>query len=133
MKNIISLVSLILFGFLISCNNNDDDLENECLSSKTAYFTSIKAPTTGIVNKKINIQASFQVDNGCGGFGKFIETKNNNSINIEIEAIYKGCICTDNLPIRTINYEFVPKSVGNYELKFKSSSTEFITVRLIIN
>jgi len=130
-KNIIPLVSLIIFGFLISCNN--DDKENECISSKTEYVTSVDSPTTGMVNEKINIEVNFQVYNGCGEFGKFIETQNNNTINIEIEAKYVGCICTDNLPIRTVNYEFIPNSAGNYKLNFKSSPTEFITVNLTIN
>lgn len=129
-KNIISLASFMIITLLISCN--DDDKENECVSSKIEYVTSVDSPTTGMVNEKINIQVNFQVYNGCGQFGKFIEKQNDNTLNIEIEAKYEGCICTDNLPIRTVNYELNPNSPGNYKLNFKSSPTEFITVNLTI-
>jgi len=132
MKTIITILSLIIFGLLLSCNNNDDN-ENECQETKTEYVTSVNSPTTGMINETINIEVDFQVYNDCGGFGKFIETQNSNSINIEIEAKYKGCICTENAPTRTVTYEFTPNNSGNYELNFKSSPTEFTTVNLVIN
>jgi hypothetical protein len=72
--------------------------------------TSVNSPSTGSVSETINIEVSFQVFNGCGGFGKFIETQFNNTKNIEVEAIYQGCICTDDMPIRTTNYKFIPTS-----------------------
>ena len=121
----------MIFGILISCN--DDDKEDECITSKTEYVTSVNSPTTGTVNQTINIDVKFGVSNGCGGFGKFIETENGNTRIIEIEAKYVGCICTQNAPILTVNYEFTPNNVGDYELNFKSSPTEFITVNLTIN
>lgn len=129
--NIILLISITLFGLLISCS--DDDNENECISSNTEYVISINSPTTGVVNETINIEVNFQVFNGCGGFGKFIETQNGNSRVIEVEAKYVGCICTQDAPIRTVNYEFTASSIGDYELNFKSSPTEFITANLTIN
>ena len=130
-KNVILLISIMIFGILISCN--DDDKEDECITSKTEYVTSVNSPTTGTVNQTINIDVKFGVSNGCGGFGKFIETENGNTRIIEIEAKYVGCICTQNAPILTVNYEFTPNNVGDYELSFKSSPTEFITVNLTIN
>ncbi|WP_338356891.1 hypothetical protein [Yeosuana marina] len=131
-ENIILLISIMIFGLLASCN--DDDKEDECISNKTEYVTSVNSPTTGVVNETINIEVDFQVHNGCGQFGKFIETQNNNNVkNIEIEAKYEGCICTDNLPIRTVIYKFIPNNTGNYKLNFKSSPTEFITVNITIN
>ena len=123
--------TLIFFGLTISCNNDENG--NECVESKTEYITSVNSPTTGMVNETINIEVDFQVHNGCGQFGKFIETQNSNVINIEIEAKYEGCICTDNLPIRTAIYKFIPNKAGNYKLNFKSNPTEFITVNLNIN
>ncbi|WP_047544859.1 hypothetical protein [Psychroserpens sp. Hel_I_66] len=131
-KNIILLISIMIFGLLISCSD-DDEKENECISSKTEYVTSINSPTTGVVNETINIEVNFQVFNGCGGFGKFIETENGNSRVIEVEAKYVGCICTQDAPIRMVNYEFTTSNAGDYELNFKSSPTEFITVNLTIN
>jgi hypothetical protein len=131
-KNIILLIPIILFGIIMSCTDNDDK-EDECITNKTEYITSVNSPNTGIVNETVNIEVSFGVFNGCGGFGKFIETQNGNNKTIEIEAKYEGCICTQDAPIRTVNYEFIANSTGDYELNFKSSPTEFITVNLTIN
>ncbi|WP_417368778.1 hypothetical protein [Gelidibacter japonicus] len=130
-KKIILLLFMMTNGLLISCS--DDDKNEDCISTQTAFVTSVEAPKTGVTNKIINIEVSFQVNNGCGRFGKFIEKKNGNTSAIEVEAKYVGCICTDNLPIITVNYEFITNKVGNYELNFKSSPTEFITVNLTIN
>lgn len=137
-KNSLLFVSVIVFGILSSCNLDqgcdlDQEKEGECISNKIEYVTSVNSPSTGSVNETITIEVSFQVFNGCGGFGKFIENQNNTTKNIEIEAKYQGCICTQDLPIRTTNYKFIPTRTGNYKLNFRSSPTEFITVNLAIN
>ena len=85
-KNSLLFVSVIVFGILSSCNI-DQENEGECVSNKTEYVTSVNSPSTGSVSEIINIEVSFQVFNGCGGFGKFIETQNNTTKNIEVEAI----------------------------------------------
>lgn len=131
-KNIILLVSMIIFELLLSCNN-DQAKDNQCISSKIEYVTSINSPTTAIVNEMINIEVNFRVFNGCGEFGKFIVTESGNSRVIEVEAKYVGCICTQDIPIRTTNYVFKASQAGEYELNFRSSPTEFITASLTIN
>ena len=127
-KNIILLISIVIFGIVVSCND-----DNECITNNIEYVTSINSPNTGTINETVNIEVNFKVRNGCGRFGKFIESENGNIRNIEVEAKYEGCICTQEVPIRTVNYEFKTTNSGNYELKFKSSPTEFITVNLTIN
>jgi hypothetical protein len=130
-KNSLLFAPTIFFGLLFSCSI-DQKNEGECVSNKTEYVTSVNSPSKVSVNETINIEVSFQVFNGCGRFGKFIETQNNNTKNIEVEAKYEGCICTQDLPIRATNYKFIPNRIGNYELNFISSPTEFITVNLAI-
>jgi hypothetical protein len=125
----ILFISTIIFGLTISCNKDDE----VCITNQIAYVTSVDSPDTGNVNQIINIEVKFGVGNGCGTLGKFIETNNGNTRTIEVEAKYEGCVCTQDAPIRTVNYEFIPTNTGNYELKFKSSPTEFITVNLTIN
>ncbi len=129
---IIKGISVIILGIILSCCS-DETKEKECIANKTEYVTSVNSPSSGMVDETINIEVNFQVYNGCGNFGRFIETENTNSRTIEIEARYEGCICTDDMPIRTVNYEFLVNHSGDYELKFKSSPTEFITVNLTIN
>jgi hypothetical protein len=127
LKLILSALLLVIF----SCSKEEQ--ENNCIENKTAYVTSINSPSTGIVNENINIEVSFGVNNGCGNFGKFIETGSGNTKIIEVEARYEGCVCTMDAPTRKINYVFKTQNSGNYIFKFKSSSTEHITVNLAIN
>jgi hypothetical protein len=61
------------------------------------------------------------------------ETESGNSKTIEVEAKYEGCVCTLNIPIRKVNYDFTASKSGDYQLNFKSSPTEFITANITIN
>lgn len=116
-----------LFIFFISCNKDN------CIESKRAFIVETTTPKTGNVGENINIEIRFGVNNGCGQFGKFIETDNGNIKTIEVEALYEGCACTMDAPIRITNYIFHTSQSGTYYLKFKSSSSGFITDTLIIN
>lgn len=130
MKTKLTLLLSSLLLLIMSCSKEP---ENNCIENKIAYISSINSPTTGSVNEIINIEVSFGVNNGCGNFGKFIETQNGNTKTIEVEARYEGCVCTQDAPTRKTNYVFKTTISGNYILKFKSSSTEFITANLTIN
>jgi uncharacterized lipoprotein NlpE involved in copper resistance len=66
-KNSLLVVSIIVFGLLSGCNI-DQEKEGECVSNKIEYVTSVNSPSTGSVNEAINIEVSFKVFNGCGGF-----------------------------------------------------------------
>lgn len=92
-KKFILLIAMSIIGLTTSCSK-DDEKEHQCISNKVEYVTSIDSPTTGSVNEMITIEVNFRVFNGCGRFGKFIETENVNSRVIEVEAKYVGCICT---------------------------------------
>jgi hypothetical protein len=122
---------LIISSLIISCES--DEQNKECIEYDIGYVTSVNSPTTGAVNETIKIEVNFRVINGCGGFEKFIETENGNSKTIEVEAKYEGCVCTLNIPIRTVNYDFKASKSGDYQLNFKSSPTEFITANITIN
>jgi len=128
MKKYLIILSILL-SINISCSEND---KNDCIENKLAYVTSVDSPTNGVINEIINIEVNFGVSNGCGQFGEFIETENGNVKIIEVNAKYEGCICTQDLPIRTVNYEFITQIPGNYELRFKSTDTDYITVNLLI-
>lgn len=130
MKTKLTLLPSVLLLLMMSCSEKQD---NTCIENRIAYVNSINSPSTGFVNQNITIEVSFGVNNGCGNFGKFIESQNGNTKTIEVEARYEGCVCTMDAPTRKINYVFKTQNSGNYILKFKSSSTEFITANLTIN
>ena len=130
-NNFILMISfLMILALSFSCNER----ENECISSNTEYVTSINSPTTGMVNETINIEVNFDVSGStCYQSAEFIETSTGNSRSIEIEAKYEGCACSLDISPQMITYQFTASNVGSYELKFKSSPTEFITANLTIN
>ena len=128
MKKYIIILSVLL-SISISCSKND---KNECVSNRLGYVTSVNSPSNGIINEIINIEVNFGVNNSCGGFGEFIETQNGNVRTIEVMARYEGCFCAQYAPLITVNYEFITQNSGNYELRFKSNETDFITVNLSI-
>lgn len=131
-KALFLTVSLFIFSLFSSCVNDDDNVE-ECIAYVNPYVTSVNAPSTGMVNEIVSIEVNFDVINGCGSFNQFIETENGNTTTIEVEAKYEGCVCTAVVLELTTTYEFMTDTPGDYELKFKSGATEFITVNLTIN
>ncbi|TWV99198.1 hypothetical protein [Chitinophaga pinensis] len=74
----------------------------------------------------------FQVNSGCGQFSKFIEKKSGNTITIDVEAVYKGCMCTMDIPTRQTSYKLKEKAAGTYYLKFVSGENQFITDTVIV-
>ncbi|MBW8687564.1 hypothetical protein [Chitinophaga rhizophila] len=82
-----------------------------------------KAATT----KDGSTKVYFRVNNGCGQFHKFIEKNSGNTRTITVEAVYKGMICTMDMPIRETTYRFNEKKPGTYYLQFVSGENEFIT------
>jgi hypothetical protein len=100
----------------------------------TEYVIAVNSPTTGMVNETTNIEVLFRIGGStCYKSAEFIDTSNGNSRSIEIVAKYEYGTCSSDAPIETITYQFITNNVGDYELKFKSSRTEFITINLTIN
>lgn len=129
---IVMIPILITFTLFLSCTNDSEYIIPEYIIPE--YVIAVNSPTTGMVNETINIEVSFRVGgSSCYKSAEFIETSIGNSRIIEIEAKYEGDICTLDAPIKTITYQFMTSNVGDYQLKFKSSPTEFITINLTIN
>lgn len=127
MKTKILLFSLLLT--LISCS--DDDSE-DCIGYRLENVKEVISPSSGQVDEQVEIEVKFAVYNGCGKFEKFIESGNEQSKVIEVQAKYEGCICTQDIPIITTVYEFTPSTPGEYVLKFKSGETDYITVNITV-
>jgi len=85
-----------------------------------------------LINKPVQVEVQFGVSNGCGQFGKFLESSNGNTRTIEVEAKYIGCICTQDIPIRNTQYEFLTSEPGVYRLMFKSGKSNFIEIDIEI-
>ena len=117
-------LSISIIALFLSCS--DDNEKENCYATDISYVISTDAPAQGRVNEIINIPVEFAVYNGCGDFGKFNETQNGNTIIIEVQAVYEGCICPMNVPVITVDYKFYTTVPGTYYLKFKSNPAEYI-------
>lgn len=137
-KALNGLIITLILAITISCSNTDD---NESSNYELTYAISVEHPSEGIVGETLNIIVSFRVMNGCGEFGRFIERGDGLTKTIEIEAKYEGLICTMDLPIRQIKYEFTPNIAGVYVYRFKSGpdfrfgesgQDEYLTVKVLV-
>lgn len=129
-KNFVLMISILLtVALFFSCTD-----KSEYYNYVTEYVIAVNSPTTGMVNETTNIEVLFRISgSSCYKSAECIETSNGNSRSIEIVAKYEDGSCTFDAPIETITYQFITNNVGDYELKFKSSPTEFITINLTIN
>lgn len=131
MKTFILKSTLLLTLLISGCDvSNDDD---ECIVIRNEFITTVTAPATAAVNQTTNIEVTFQAGNGCGQFRRFIENSTGLTTQVTLEAIYDGCVCTADAPIRTVNYPFTPNTAGTYELNFRSGTTSFITATIVVN
>ncbi len=127
-KNIVIFFSLALL--LVSCKKNKEN--SNCLSYTNAAVTNIAGPNTAFVNQEIVLTISFQCTNGCGQFGSFEETSLGNNINVTVKAKYEGCICTQDIPIRTTQYKFKKSQSGSFELRFLQSNNSYLSHTIVV-
>lgn len=122
----------LLFFLLVSLISCSDDDSEECIGYRPENVKDVNAPYSGKVNEPLEIEVKFSVYNGCGNFEKFIESGREQSRVIEVQAKYEGCICTQDIPTIIAGYKFTPSTPGDYELKFKSGETDYITVNIAV-
>ena len=116
----LSLLTLLL----LSCQT---DGEGECVTYGQASTVGIEGPTTGRLDEVLPLVVSFSVNSGCGQFDRFTETGTGTARTVQVQALYAGCVCTTNVPIRQTTYTFKAAQPGVYEVKFWKSDTDFVT------
>lgn len=115
------LISLLSF----SCS---DEVEGDCISGEVAYVHEVEAPETAKLNEVAPVNVSFYMKNTCGSFSEFRESPTEEGKIIEVMASYIECTCGQAIIEDTQTYEFIPQSTGVYQLNFRSSATELITI-----
>ena len=115
---------------LLSCNKTQDN--DQCLSYIKASIIKVEGPNKGTVNQEINFTVSFGCSNGCGQFGNFEQTSDNDTTTINVIAKYEGCNCTLDAPIRQTIYKFKATQTGTYYLKFWQTDKSYLLDSLII-
>lgn len=128
MRIILPIFMLLLFN---SCTKDKDDTtDNEQRSP--APVESVEAPTSGTVGIEIEVAVNFRVFNGCGQFDRFTQEISGTTRNIEVQAVYRGDICTQDVPLRTATYKFTPEATGQHTLRFHASDGEYEVVRILV-
>ena len=127
MKTFYFALLMLLF---MSCNSNDDNADN-CIEFHSADIeTVIPSPVADATGYFFDV--GFRVMNGCGQFSKFKVTTEENTTTIEVIAVYKGCICTQDAPVRQKMYHFTQTVPGSYTLKFKRLDGTFIMQTVVV-
>lgn len=117
---------LILLAVVSGCSRKTTSGADEnCTKYADAFVSGIEKNGTATV-------VSFPVNSGCGQFNKFIEKTEGNTRIIKVQAVYKGCMCTMDIPVRTATYNFTEKKSGTYYLKFLSEGNSYITDTVVI-
>ena len=126
------LVVLFLATAFISCNNDDDNETTQPIV-KIAFATEVKGPEKGKVNEDVNIEVSYNLENPCGKFDKFVETTIGTDKGLQVQTKYESEVCILMIPeLQTTVYKFKSTAKGTFNLKFRKSETEFITKTVII-
>jgi predicted RNase H-like nuclease (RuvC/YqgF family) len=117
---------LILLAVASGCSKKTTTVDEKCTKYAEVYVTNVQKSTANTAD------VSFTVNSGCGQFNKFIQKSEGNTRIIKVEAVYKGCMCTMDIPTRTTTYSFTEKTSGTYYLKFLSGENQYITDTVII-
>ena len=126
------LFLLIFFPLVpISCSDEDEE-PRVCTELKPEEVISVDAPETAMVNEPVQVEVQFEVMNSCGEFNGFVESGTETERVIAVQAIYDGCNCNQVIETITETYQFIPVEAGEYELRFASGETEFITAKLTV-
>ncbi len=135
MRSLSKLSIFIFLGyslqFLSGCTIDNE--EDNCIRYAGANVEQVNGSHSGTVNQIIPIEISFWCTDGCGQFGNFEQVTNGDTTNINIVAEYRGCVCTQDLPLRNTIYQFTRNTPGIYTLSFRFSTDSSIHHTITIN
>lgn len=131
MKNLPLSLCLVL---LFSCSSGQNDVLQDSSKKdrldhvepqRPSPVETIKSPTTASLGQEIEVEVNFRVFNGCGQFSEFTQVVSGTTRTIEVQAVYKGEICTMDIPLRTTTYRFTPEEKGQYTLRFHAGEDQY--------
>ena len=124
-KNSICLAIILMSGVIQSCHKKNDN--PNCIEiRKNSPVYIVEGPDSAKLDETIELKVSFGVFNGCGDFGNFETTPQEDTTLISVTAKYAGCLCTDNLPRIDTVYLFKSTKPGPNYLKFVGSEGVYI-------
>lgn len=130
-KFALKTLAIVLFvsTAFTSCSSDDS---GETIITQNEFVTAVAGPETGTLNQEITFNVTFNVQNSCGSFYKFVETVAGNTKTVQVQARYTGSNCDAVASTKTEPYKFTINTAGTYVFKFKSSATAFVTKTVVI-
>lgn len=126
------ILSLLLIISLSCSSCMNDDVPADTISLLEGRITAVSGPETANINTEISLTLTFNVDNNCGRFNRFITAVDGNTKTVILEAVHDSQNCNYEI-IQTTTYKFKETKAGTYVLKFKKSETEYITKTIVVS
>ena len=117
---------LILMTSLIMLHSCKLDESGDCYTEAPAYPISVDGPATGTLNQPININMTFQLGNGCGGFLRTETYTDADTTEVIIRAKYQGCVCTQQLITTQQNFSYTPTRTGAHYFRYFISEGNYL-------
>ena len=125
----IYLIIVTLTTLLISGCSLDDGGSDNCYYIGYASVSGVTGPETVAVNESAVFEVDFVVLSDCGDFVRF--QVSNPSVSgfrtVSPVVAYTGCQCAEIATTETEQFTFQVAEAGEYELRFPTSNTSYIT------
>jgi hypothetical protein len=130
-KNISVFIAALLAAFVVSCDYKKE--EEECRVIEIAGVVQVEIQDTAVSGSEVPLSISFGVHNGCGQYYRLLQnTDLGYDREFQVQAVYDGCTCTQDAPIRQVSVPFKAFVPGTYTLKFKSEDGSFVIKSLVL-
>jgi hypothetical protein len=130
-KSIFVFVVVLISAFVISCDYRKE--EEECRIIEITGVNQVEIQDTAISGAEVPMSIYFGVHNGCGQYYNLLQnTDLGYDREFQVQAVYDGCVCTDNAPLRQVSVPFRAFVPGTYTLKFKSADNSFVIKTLVL-
>lgn len=126
MRALLLCFALLLAMAYLGCTKEADGINPLEEDSAPVVQVTI-AENVLTVGKSAHIEVSFQVRNGCGGFGSFSTATNGNLTIVKVIPQYAAGFCTQTIETRQATFTFTPQRPSTYTLKFWTGEDDYIT------
>ncbi len=123
-------IAVALIVILGGCSKQEE--ENKCISYIQAHVVKVEGNKTGVINQEMELSVYFGCFNGCGSFEKTESTLIGDTTFVKVIAVYSGCICTQDAPIRTGIFKYKSSKKGTHYLKFIKTGGSYLSDTLYI-
>lgn len=130
----IYLLIVTLSTLLIAGCSFDDDGDDNCYYQGYASISDVAGPETVAVGEPAVFDIDFVVLSDCGDFFRF--QVSNPSVSgfrtVSPVVAYTGCQCAEVARTETEQFTFQVEEAGEYELRFPTSNTTYITKTITV-